>query len=182
MAEERAGAVTMKGNPITLIGPEIKPGQQAPSFEVVAGDLSKVTLDQSKGKVRVISVVPSLDTPVCDQQTRRFNEEAAKLPGTVAVLTVSMDLPFAQKRFCSTAGITKVQVLSDHRSASFGQAYGVLIKDLRLLTRAIFVVDSSDTVRHAEYVKEVTAHPNYDAALEAVRKLTAAPVGASAHN
>ncbi len=180
MAEERAGVVTMKGNPIALIGPEVKVGQKAPNFEVVAGDLSKVTLDQSQGKVRLISVVPSLDTPVCDQQTRRFNEEASKLPGNVAVLTVSMDLPFAQKRFCSTAGIVKVQVLSDHRSASFGQAYGTLIKDLRLLTRAIFVIDSSDTVRYVEYVKEVTSHPNYDAALDAVRKLAGAEVGAGA--
>ena len=178
MAQERAGAVTMKGNPITLVGPEIRVGDRAPNFEVVAGDLSQVTLGRSQGKVRLISVVPSLDTPVCDQQTRRFNEEAAKLPGNVAVLTISMDLPFAQKRFCSTAGITKVQTLSDHRAASFGQAYGTLIKELRLLARAIFVVDSSGTVRHVEYVKEVTSHPNYDAALEAVRKLTGAPVGA----
>jgi thiol peroxidase len=170
----------MKGNPITLIGPEITAGQPAPNFEVVAGDLSTVTLDQSKGKIRLISVVPSLDTPVCDQQTRRFNEEAASLPGNVAILTISMDLPFAQKRFCSTAGISKVQVLSDHRAASFGQSYGVLIKELRLLARAIFVVDSSGTVRYVEYVKEVTSHPNYDAALEAVRKLAGSAVGAAA--
>ncbi len=165
MSQERSGAVTFKGNPLTLIGPEIKAGSQAPNFQVLAGDLSPVTLDTFKGKTKLISVVPSLDTPVCDMQTRRFNEEASKMPGDIAVLTVSMDLPFAQSRFCSTAGINKVKVVSDHRDASFGQAYGVLIKELRLLTRAIFVVDANNKVQYAEYVKEVTNHPNYEAAL-----------------
>ena len=165
MAQERKGAVTFKGNPLTLIGPEIKLGAKAPDFQVLGGDLSTVTLQSFKGKTKLISVVPSLDTPVCDQQTRRFNEEASKLPSDVQVITISMDLPFAQKRFCSTAGINRVQVFSDHRDASFGQAYGTLIKELRLLTRSIFVIGPDDKVQYVEYVKEVTNHPNYDAAL-----------------
>jgi len=169
MSQERSGAVTFKGNPLTLIGAEIKVGSQAPDFQVLAGDLSPVTLDTFKGKTKLISVVPSLDTPVCDQQTRRFNEEAAKMPGDIAVVTVSMDLPFAQGRFCSTAGINKVKVVSDHKDASFGQAYGVLIKELRLLTRAIFVVDANNKVQYTEYVTEVTNHPNYEAALGALK-------------
>lgn len=168
--QERQGAVMFKGNPLTLIGPALAPGTKAPEFEVLAQDLSPVTLGSSKGRVRLISVVPSLDTPVCDAQTRRFNQEAAKLP-SVEILTVSMDLPFAQKRWCGAAGIDKVKVLSDHRGASFGTAYGALIKELRLLARAIFVVDSQDIVRYVEYVPEVTSHPNYDAALAAVQQL-----------
>ncbi|OGW70248.1 MAG: lipid hydroperoxide peroxidase [Omnitrophica bacterium GWA2_50_21] len=169
MSQERSGAVTFKGNPLTLIGAEIKVGSQAPDFRVLAGDLSPVTLDTFKGKTKLISVVPSLDTPVCDQQTRRFNEEAGKMPGDIAVVTVSMDLPFAQGRFCSTAGINKVKVVSDHKDASFGLAYGVLIKELRLLTRAIFVVDANNKVQYTEYVTEVTNHPNYEAALGALK-------------
>lgn len=165
MAQERNGAITFKGNPMTLIGPELKAGDKAPDFQVTAGDLSTVTLQNFKGKTKLISVVPSLDTPVCDQQTRRFNEEAGKLPQDVEVLTISMDLPFAQKRFCGAAGISKVRTLSDYKSASFGQAYGVLIKELHLLTRAVFIVGSDDKVQYVEYVKEVTNHPNYDAAL-----------------
>jgi len=172
MTQERNGVTTFKGNPLTLIGPEIKAGTQAPNFQVLAGDLSAVTLDNFKGKTKLISVVPSLDTPVCDQQTRRFNEEAGKMPGDIAVLTVSMDLPFAQGRFCSTAGIDKVKVLSDHRDASFGQAYGVLIKELRLLARAIFVIGPDNKVQYAEYVKEMTNHPNYEAALGALKAAT----------
>ncbi len=172
MAQERAGAVTFKGNPLTLIGPEIKAGDKAPNFQLLAKDLSAVTLNDSKGKVRLISVVPSLDTPVCDQQTRRFNEEAAKLPANVEVLTVSADLPFAQARFCGAANINRVKTLSDHKEVSFGQAYGVLIKELRLLARSVFVIDQSERVQHVELVKEVTNHPNYDAALAAVRKIS----------
>ena len=168
---ERAGVVTFKGGPLTLIGPEIRPGERAPDFQVLAQDLSTVKLSDGKGKVRVLSVVPSLDTPVCDAQTRRFNEEAVRLPGGVEVWTISMDLPFAQKRWCGAAGIDRVKVFSDHRDASFGRAFGCLVKELRLLTRAIFVVDQQGTVRHAEYVREVTTHPNYDAALSAVRAL-----------
>lgn len=160
--------VTFKGNPVTLIGNEVKVGDKAPDFKVLANDLSEVTLADTKGFVRLISVVPSIDTGVCDAQTRRFNEEAAKLDN-VKVLTVSVDLPFAQKRWCGAAGIENVQMLSDHRDVSFGQAYGVLIKELRLLTRAVFVIDSSDTVTYVEYVPEATNHPNYDAAIEAAK-------------
>jgi len=172
MAQEKPNAVTFKGNPLTLIGPDIKVGDKAPNFQVIAKDLSPVTLDSSKGKIRLISVVPSLDTPVCDQQTRRFNEEAAKLPANVEVLTVSADLPFAQARFCGAANIDRVKTLSDHRELSFGQAYGVLIKELKLLARSVFVVDGADRVQYVEIVKEVTNHPNYDAALAAVKKVS----------
>ncbi|MCM3759644.1 thiol peroxidase [Alkalihalobacillus oceani] len=160
--------VTFKNNPITLLGNEVKVGDKAPDFTVLANDLSEVTLASTSGKVRLISVVPSIDTGVCDQQTRRFNEEAAGLPN-VEILTISVDLPFAQKRWCAAAGIENVQTLSDHRDLSFGQAFGVAIQELRLLTRAVFVVDSSDTVTYAEYVAEATNHPDYEAALEAAK-------------
>lgn len=169
--KERKGAVTLKGNPMTLVGPELKVGDRAPNFEVVAGDLSPVTLDFFKGKKVLFSVVPSLDTPVCDAQTRRFNEEASKLPG-VEIVTVSADLPFAQKRWCGAANVDKIKVLSDHRETSFGKAYGVLIKELRILSRAIFVVDSKGILRHIEVVQEIANHPNYDAARAAVRQAT----------
>lgn len=160
--------VTFKGNPVTLLGSEVKVGDKAPDFTVLANDLSPVTLADSKGSVRLISVVPSLDTGVCDAQTRRFNEEASNL-GNVKVLTVSVDLPFAQKRWCGANGIENVQTLSDHRDLSFGEAYGVGIQELRLLARAVFVVDSTDTVTYVEYVPEATDHPNYEAALEAAK-------------
>jgi thiol peroxidase len=160
--------VTFKGNAVTLVGNEIKVGDVAPDFKVLANDLSEVTLADTKGFVRLISVVPSIDTGVCDAQTRRFNEEAAKIDG-VKVLTISVDLPFAQKRWCAANGIENVQTLSDHRDVSFGQAYGVLIKELRLLARAVFVVDRSDRVTYVEYVPEVTNHPNYEAAMEAAK-------------
>jgi thioredoxin-dependent peroxiredoxin len=166
---ERKAGTTLKGNPFTLIGPEIKVGQQAPEFSVLAGDLSPVTLASSQGKTRLLISVPSLDTPVCDMETRRFNEEAAKLPG-VEVLVVSTDLPFAQKRFCSTAGIQNLKTVSDHRDVSFGRAYGTLIKELRILSRAVFVVDAAGTVQYVEYVPEVGNHPNYDAALNALKQ------------
>lgn len=166
---ERAGAVTLRGNPFTLVGPEIKPGQKAPDFTLLTNDLKPFTLASSAAKVRILSVVPSLDTPVCDAQTRRFNEEASKLPG-VEILSISVDLPFAQKRWCGAAGVDKVTTLSDHRDASFGRAYGTLIKELRLDARAIFVLDPDNTVRHVEYVKEVAEHPNYEAALAAARE------------
>lgn len=169
MAQERHGAITFKSKPVTLVGSEVKVGDQAPNFTVLANDLSPVTLQDSKGEVRIISVVPSIDTGVCDAQTRRFNEEAAKLDN-VKVLTVSMDLPFAQKRWCAAAGIDKVQTLSDHREASFGTAYGVLIKEMRLLARAVFVVDQNDKVVYAEVVSEATNHPNYEAPVEAAKK------------
>lgn len=170
---ERAGAVTLRGNPLTLVGPEIKPGEKAPDFTVLANDLTPFQFSSASGKVRIISSVPSLDTPVCDAQTRRFNEEAANLPG-VEIITVSMDLPFAQKRWCGAAGVDRVKCYSDHRDASFATAYGTLIKELRLTSRAIFVVDKDDVVRHVEYVKEIGDHPNYEAALEAARQAASA--------
>ena len=169
MAEERKGAVTFKGNPVTLLGPKLEVGDQAPDFTVLANDLTPVTLKDSEGTVRIISVVPSLDTGVCDQQTRRFNEEAANLPD-VKVLTISVDLPFAQKRWCGAAGIEHVQTLSDHRDLSFGKAYGVAIKELRLLARAVFVVDQNDKITYVEYVSEVTNHPDYDSAIQAAKE------------
>lgn len=159
--------VTMRGNPVTLIGPEIQVGQKAPDFTVVDTDLNPVSLKDTSG-VRLILAVPSLDTGVCDQEVRRFNEEAANLDG-VSVLTISMDLPFAQKRWCGAAGVERVQALSDYKEASFGQAYGVLIKELRLLARAVFVVDSSNTVTYVEYVPEVSSHPDYEKALAAAK-------------
>lgn len=160
--------VTFKGNPMTLIGQEVKAGDKAPDFTVLANDLSEVTLADTTGKVRLISVVPSIDTGVCDAQTRRFNEEAAKLDN-VEVLTVSADLPFAQKRWCAAAGLENVKTLSDHRDFSFAEAYGVGMKELRLLARSVFVVDSSDTVTYVEYVGEGTDHPDYEAAIEAAK-------------
>ena len=172
MAQERRGAVTMRGNPVTLVGPEIKVGDKAPNFNALETLGAPITLDNLKDKVKVFNVIVSVDTPVCDAQTRRFNEEAAKLPGDVEILAISMDLPFAQKRYCGAAGIDKVKTVSDYRDASFGQAYGVLIKENRLLARAVFVVDKDNTVQYAEYVKEVTQHPNYDSALSAIKKLT----------
>lgn len=162
-------SITFKGNPVTLLGNEVKVGDKAPEFKVLANDLSEVTLADSKGQVRLISVVPSIDTGVCDAQTRRFNEEASKLDN-VKILTVSVDLPFAQKRWCAAAGIENVQTVSDHRELSFGEAYGVAIQELRLLARAVFVVDSNDTVTYAEYVSEATDHPNYEAAVEAAKQ------------
>jgi len=159
---------TMKGNPLNLVGPELKPGGKAPDFSLVGDGLKNVTLADTGNHVRIISVVPSLDTPVCDAQTKRFNEEAAKLP-SIDIYTVSMDLPFAQKRWCGAFGIDKVKMLSDHRDGSFGSNYGTLIKDLRIESRAIFVLDKDNTIRHVEYVKEVADHPNYEAALAAAK-------------
>ena len=162
---------TFKNGPVTLIGNEVKVGDKAPDFKVLANDLSEVTLKDLEGKVVLFSVVPSIDTGVCDQQTRKFNEVAGELGNDVTVYTVSMDLPFAQKRWCGAAGIDAVQTVSDHREGSFGQAYGVLIESLRLLTRSVFVVDAEGTVTYVEYVPEATDHPNYEAAIEAVKAL-----------
>jgi thiol peroxidase len=167
---ERPGATTMRGKPLTLIGPELKAGQKAPDFEAVGDGLQPANLGTTGQAVRIFSVVPSLDTPVCDAQTKRFNEEAAKLTG-VEIYSVSMDLPFAQKRWCGAYGVDKVKMLSDHRSGSFGEHYGTLIKDLRIESRAIFVVDKDNTIQHVEYVKEVAEHPNYEAALNIARSL-----------
>jgi thiol peroxidase len=169
--QERPGATTLKGNAMTLLGPELKPGDKAPDFELVNDSLQPVNLEKTGQKVRIFSVVPSLDTPVCDAQTRRFNEETAKLPG-VEIYTVSMDLPFAQKRWCGAYGVDKVKMLSDHKSGSFGEQYGTLIKELRIESRAIFVVDKDNTLKHVEYVKEVADHPNYESALGAARALS----------
>ncbi|ANF48398.1 thiol peroxidase [Priestia megaterium] len=166
--KEELFVTKFKGNDVTLLGNQVKVGDKAPNFTVLANDLSEVTLDSTKGSVRLISVVPSIDTGVCDAQTRRFNEEAAKLDN-VKVLTVSVDLPFAQKRWCGANGIDNVQTLSDHRDLSFGEAYGVAIQELRLLARSIFVVDSNDNVTYVEYLPEVTEHPNYEAAIEAAK-------------
>ncbi len=170
MAEERAGAVTMRGNPLTLIGPELKAGDDAPDFTAIDGKLQDVSLADTAGKTRIFSVIPSLDTPVCDAQTRRFNEEAAGLGDGVAIYTISADLPFAAGRWCGAAGVDKVECLSDHRAMSFGDAYGTHVKELRLDARAIFVVDPAGKITHAEYVGEIAEHPDYDAALEAARK------------
>lgn len=160
--------VTFKNKPVTLSGEEVKPGMKAPDFTVLANDLSEVKLSDSKGSVRIISVIPSIDTGVCDQQTRRFNEEASK--DGIQVLTISADLPFAQRRWCAASGLDNVQLLSDHRLLSFGEAYGAVMTELRLLARSVFVVDSGDTVVHAEYVKEGSQHPDYEAALQAARE------------
>ena len=167
---ERPAATTMKGKPLTLIGPELKAGDKAPDFDAVTEAMQPANLEKTGKGVRIFSVIPSLDTPVCDAQTKRFNEEAAKLPN-VDFYTVSMDLPFAQKRWCGAFGIDKVKMLSDHRSGSFGESYGTLIKDLRIESRAIFVVDKDNTIKHVEYVKEVADHPNYEAALSAAKDL-----------
>jgi thioredoxin-dependent peroxiredoxin len=174
---ERAGATTLRGNPLTVVGPELKAGDKAPDFKAVDDSLKALDLAGTGSGVRIFSVVPSLDTPVCDAQTRRFNEEAGKLPD-VKIYTFSMDLPFAQKRWCGAFGIDHVKMVSDHRDASFGQAYGTLIKDLRILSRAIFVVDKNNTIRYVEYVKEVGEHPSYDAALAAAKSAVAGAASA----
>ncbi|MGB6837415.1 MAG: thiol peroxidase [Dehalococcoidia bacterium] len=168
---ERTGVVTMRGAPVTLAGNEVRVGQKAPDFVALANDLSPVTFSSFRGRVCIISSVPSLDTPVCDMETRRFNQEADRLSSDVVMLTVSMDLPFAQKRWCGAAGVTKVQTLSDHRDASFGTAYGVLIKELRLLARAVFLIDREGTIQYIQLVREVTEEPDYEAVLSAVSRL-----------
>lgn len=169
--EERTGIVTMKGNPLTLIGKEIKVGDFAPDFEVLDNNLSPVKLSSFRGKVCVVSSVPSLDTPVCDMETRRFNQEAGKLGADVQILTISMDLPFAQKRWCGAAGVDNVVTLSDHRNASFGNTYGVLIKELRLLARSVFVVDREGILRYIQMVKEIAEEPDYEVIIDAVTQL-----------
>jgi thiol peroxidase len=164
--------VTLQGNPVTLVGNEVKVGEKAPDAELVANDLSAVKLSAlCQAKVCIITCVPSLDTPVCDTETRRFNEAAGNLGDDVTILAVSMDLPFAQARWCGAAGVKNVQTLSDHRDAGFGTNYGVLVKGLRLLARAVFVVDKGGVVRYVELVKEVTSEPDYEAALDAAKKL-----------
>jgi thiol peroxidase len=170
MSDERPAAVTLRGSPLTLVGPEIKPGQTAPDFAVVDNALQTVRLADARGKVLILSSVPSLDTPVCDTETRRFNEEASKLGGDVEVWTISMDLPFAQKRWCGAAGVSRVRTLSDFRDRAFGRGYGVLVKDGPIAgvdARAVFVVGRDGRLKHVEYVKEIASEPNYEAALQA---------------
>jgi len=169
MATERPGGATLHGNEFTLIGDELKVGDKAPDFSVLSSDLSAVILDSYRGKVKVICAVPSLDTPTCDTEIRRFNQGAVGLDDNIAVLTISVDLPFAQGRWCGDAGVENVTALSDHRDTSFGEAYGALIKELRLLTRAVFVVDADNIIRHVEYVIEISGEPDYDKALNAAR-------------
>lgn len=168
---ERKDVIKFKGNPLTLVGNELKVGDTAPDAEVLANDLSPVKLSGFGGKVCVICTVPSLDTPVCDIQTRKFNEQAASLGNDVVVLTISMDLPFAQKRWCGAANVENVQTLSDHSKAEFGTEFGVLIKELRLLARTVFVVDKEGIIRYIEIVDEVTNEPNYEAALTAAKEV-----------
>lgn len=168
---ERTNMITMKGRKLTLLGSEVRVGQKAPDFEVVANDLSTVKFSSFSGKVCIITSVPSLDTSVCDTMTRRFNQEAAAVGKDVTVLTISMDLPFAQKRWCGAAGIENVQTLSDHRDVSFGKAFGVLIKELRLLARAVFVIDRESILRHIQIVPELTNEPDYGLVLDMVKQL-----------
>ena len=170
--KERHGLITMKGNPLTLMGNELKVGEKAPDFMVLDNALTPVQFSSYRGKICILSSVPFLDTPVCDMETRKFNEEASRLGTDVLILTISMDLPFAQKRWCAAAGVDKVKTLSDHRDASFGTSFGVLIKELRLLARAVFVVDRQGTIQYIQFVKELTKEPDYDAVLNAIKKLT----------
>ena len=169
--KERTGLITMKGNPLTLVGNEVKVGEVAPDFVVLENDLSPVKFSSYRGKICILSSVPSLDTPVCDMETRKFNEEAIRLGPDIVILTISMDLPFAQKRWCAAAGVNKVQTLSDHRDASFGTSFGVLIKELRLLARAVFLVDRQGTIQYIQLVKELAKEPDYEALLSALKKL-----------
>ena len=169
--EEHTGMITMKGNPLTLVGKLPEVGKPAPDFEVLDNNLSPVRLSSFLGKICIIASVPSLDTPVCDLETRRFNEEAPMIGPDVIMLTISMDLPFAQKRWCGAAGVDKVTTLSDHLNASFGEAYGVLIKELRLLARAVFVVNKEGVVQYVQLVKEVADEPDYSQVLKTLKKL-----------
>jgi len=168
---ERTGVVTFGGNPLILLGNPVTVGARAPGFTLIDKDLKEVALSTFAGKVKIISVTPSLDTPVCDLQARRFNDEAQSLSDAVVVLNVGMDLPFAIARYCADAGLDRVKALSDHREAAFGMSYGVLIKGLRLLARSIFVIDKGDVLRYQEIVPEVTHHPDYDRALAEAKKL-----------
>jgi thiol peroxidase len=163
--------VTIHGNPLTLVGEEVKVGALAPEVELLDNDLKPVKLSAYRGKVLVMASVPSLDTPVCDLETRRFNDEAANLGPDIEMVTISMDLPFAQKRWCGAAGVKRLRTLSDHREAAFGMNYGVLIKELRLLARAVFIVDREGTVQYAQLVKEMTSEPNYEEVLQALGKV-----------
>lgn len=168
---ERRDVVKAHGNPATLTGSQLRVGDKAPDFTVLDRNLKEIGLKNFEGKFKLISVTPSLDTPVCDMQARRFNQEAAKFPDSVVVMNISMDLPFAISRFCTTAGIDKVKAFSDHRDSSFGMAYGVLVKELRLLARSVFILDRDNTIRYIEIVPELTEHPDYVKALNEMNKL-----------
>ena len=168
---ERVGLVTMKGNPVTLVGEEVTVGQKAPDFVAIDHNLAPVKFSSYRGKICILASVPSLDTPVCATETRKFNEEASRLSPDIVILTISMDLPFAQKRWCGAEGITRLQTLSDHRDASFGTSYGVLIKELRLLARAVFLVDQKGLLQHVQLVKEIASEPNYKDVWHALKKL-----------
>jgi thiol peroxidase len=167
--EERSNVTKFKGNPVTLLGTALKAGDKAPDFMVVDTAMAPVRLSDFKGKIKIISSVPSLDTPVCDTETRRFNQEAANLPENIVLLTISMDLPFAQSRWCGAAGIDRVKTLSDYQERSFALAYGVLIKELKLLSRSIFVIDANDKIRYIQHVPEITAEPDYAAVISAAK-------------
>ena len=169
--QEQAGKVTMRGNPLTLVGNEVKVGEAAPDFMALDNNLTPVRLSAYRPKICLLSSVPSLDTPVCDIETRKFNEEAGKLSEKVQILTISMDLPFAQKRWCGSAGVNKIQTLSDHREAQFGIAYGVLIKELRLLARAVFLIDSKGFLQYMQLVKEITNEPDYEEVWSELKKI-----------
>ena len=172
MAENiRKNVITMKGTPLSLVGEELQVGQEAPGFQLVANDLSEKTLDDYRGKVKIVSVVPSLDTSVCDTQTRRFNEKSAQLGEDVVVLTVSADLPFAQKRWCGAAGVDHVETLSDYKTNQFGKDYGLLVDDLYVLCRAVLVLDRDNRVVYRQIVPEIASEPDYDAALEAAKSV-----------
>ena len=171
MSNEREAAVTLKGNPITLIGPELKAGDKAPEFTCDQGLVPPISLSDMGNSVKVFNVVLSVDTPACSAQTRRFNEEAANILGDLKIYTISADLPFAQKRFCGSEGIDKVENISDYKDNTFGEAFGILIKDKGLLARAVFVLDENNIVRHAEYVSEISTEPNFDSALEVIKSL-----------
>jgi thioredoxin-dependent peroxiredoxin len=168
--EERKGAATYKGQPVTLVGPEVKAGQRAPFFKAVGIDMQGMNLSQSKGKVRLLSAVHSLDIPVCDLQTQLLEQEAGEYPNVV-IYTISMDLPFAQARYSREYNIRNLKTLSDYKEASFGMAYGLLIKETRLLSRAVFIVDADDMVRYVEYVKEITEAPDYYKAIKALKSI-----------
>lgn len=169
--KSRTGVVTFGGAPLTLVGEGLRIGEPAPDFVALGNDLAPFAFSSLRGKICLIASVPSLDTPVCDAETRRFNRDAAALSDDVEILVVSMDLPFAQKRWCGAAGVSRVRTLSDHRDASFGTGYGVLIQELRLLARAVFVVDRKGILRYQEIVKEIASEPDYDAALRAIREI-----------
>ncbi len=169
--------VTIGGKPYNLEGPELKAGEKAPDFRLISTDMKEVTLSDSRGKVRLLSVVHSIDTPICDLQTQRFEQEASKFKD-VLIYTISMDLPFAQRRYCGAHNISSLKTLSDYREGSFGRAYGVLVKELRLHSRAIFIIDRTDTIRYAEYLKEVGSHPDYDRAIESLKNILGQAVAA----